>query len=316
MNENMQKYIDSIESVNSRKVARFSLNGIDDNVEAYNLMQLEQNILNKKPSSPKEITTILYILSAYAKFLQEQGIMNDDNFLQVILSLDKKLLWNKAKKNAKKKFINNEQYEEIVKSIATYEQYNALYFELLFGCIWFGLYNEDLSVLKNLRSSDIQDDGLITLREDNQHTYKIKVSERFAKDLKQLSTINVWQRPNRFSICNVEMTGVYHDSVFKTEKRTSNSDGSYKFSYYSKLRKISKEHIGYSVLPLQLYVSGIMHRIKVELEENNITLEEAFSDNNRNRMAHMIIEKELIRSNSGIKTSNLRELVKGHINNF
>ena len=59
-----------------------------------------------------------------------------------------------------------------------------------------------------------------------------------------------------------------------------------------------------------------MYRIKLELEKNNISLEEAFADNSRNKTAHMIIEKELIRCNSGIETSNFRELVKGHLDSF
>lgn len=117
-------------------------------------------------------------------------------------------------------------------------------------------------------------------------------------------------------MCQVDVKGVYPDSVFKVESRATNSENSYKFSYYSKLRKIAKEFIGHSLLPLCLFASGIMYRIKMELEKNNITLEEAFSQSNRNRITHMIIEKELIRTNSGIEIGNLREMVKGHIDVF
>ena len=157
---------------------------------------------------------------------------------------------------------------------------------------------------------------MITLKEDNNHVYRIKVSERLAKDLKQLATIDKWLRPNRFGLCQVDMNGVYSDSVFKVESRTTNSETSYRFAYYSKLRKISKEYVGYSLLPLQLYTSGIMHRIKTELNKNDISLEEAFADNSRNRMAHLIISKELLRCNSNIEVGNFRELVKGHLNSF
>ena len=112
------------------------------------------------------------------------------------------------------------------------------------------------------------------------------------------------------------MSGAYPDSVFKTEKRVTASEDSYRFSYYARLRKITKEYLEYSLLPLQLYTSGMMYRIKIELEKNKISLEEAFSKNSRNRTAHMIIEKELIRCNSGIEIGNFRELVKGHIDVF
>lgn len=313
---NIERFINSIESSNSQKVAKYALKNIDDNIENYNLMELEQLILDRKPNSPKEIVTVCYVLGSYSKWLQEQNIIDNDNLYQLISSLDKKLLWKKCKPNAKKKFISEKDYQRVVKDIATYEEYNALYYELLFSCIWNGIYSDDLSVIKNMRKSDIDDNEIITLHEDNNHTYKIKIPEKLAVDLKKLADITVWQRPNRFGICNVEMRGVYKDSVFKVEHRSTSSNGSYRFTYYSKLRKIAKEYLEHSLLPLQLYTSGIMHRIKVELEKNGISLEEAFTDNSRNKMAHLIIQKELIRCNSSIEVGNFRELVKGHLESF
>lgn len=317
MNNYIQEFIDSTESLNTRKVFMHVFKKIDtNNIENCSQMQMEQLIIDSQPNSPKSIITIVYVLSSYAKWLQEQGTNNSDNMVQILQSLNKNLLWKKCAPQAKKKFISHKQYEQIIKDIATYEEYNALYFELLFACIYSGIYSEDLSVIKNLRRSDIQDDGMITLKEDNNHIYRIKVSERLAKDLKQLATIDKWLRPNRFGLCQVDMKGVYSDSVFKVESRTTNSESSYRFAYYSKLRKISKEYVGYSLLPLQLYASGIVNRIKIELEKNGIELEEAFAQNSRNKTAHMVIEKELIRCNSRIEIGNFRELVKGHLNSF
>jgi len=312
----MERFINSIESPNSQKVAKFALKDVDDEIENYGLMEIEYFILNRKPSSPKEITTICYILGSYSKFLQEQNLIDNDNLYQITKALDKKLLWKKCKPNAKKKFISEKDYQRVIKDIATYEEFNALYYELLFSCIWHGIYSDDLSVIKNMRKSDIDDNGIITLREDNNHTYKIKVPEKLAIDLKKLADVTVWQRPNRYGICNVEMRGVYNDSIFKVEHRSTSSNGSYRFSYYAKLRKIAKEYLEYSLLPLQLYTSGVMHRIKTELGKNNIPLEEAFADNSRNKMAHLIIQKELIRCNSSIEVGNFRELVKGHLDSF
>lgn len=313
---NIERYIRAIESPNSQKVAKFVLKNVNDNIENYNLMELEQFILDRKPSSPKEIITIAYVLSSYAKWLKENNIIDNDNFLQIVQSLDKKLLWKKCKPNAKKKFISEKEYQRVIKEIATYEEYNPLYYELLFSCIWYGIYSDDLSVIKNLRTSSISNDGIVTLQEDNGHTYKLKIPEKLASDLKQLASINIWQRPNRYGICNVDMRGVYPDSVFKIENRSTASNDSFRFTYYAKLRKIAKEYLDHSLLPLQLYTSGIMHRIKVELNKNDIPLEEAFAQNSRNKMAHLIIQKELIRCNSSIEVGNFRELVKGHLDSF
>jgi hypothetical protein len=317
MNENMEQYISSIESSNSKKVVQHIFKRINsDDIENYNPIQMEHLILSATPSSSKDIITIIYVLSSYAKWLQKENIIENDNMLQILQSLDKKLLWKKCKKTAKKKFISHQEYERITKDISTFEEYNALYFELLFSCIYHGIYSDNLSVIKNLRASDIQEDGAIVLKEDNSHIYKIKIPERLAKDLIQLSTINEWVRPNRFGLCRVEMKGVYSDSIFKVESRTTNSEDSYKFTYYSKLRKISSEYIGCTISPLCLFASGIMHRIKTELKKNGITLEEAFADNSRNKTASMIIEKELIRCNSSIEVGNFRELVKSHLDSF
>mgnify|MGYP003304146361 CR=1 FL=1 len=313
---NVDRYIEAIESPNTQKVAKYALKNVNDNIENYNLMELEQFIIDRKPSSPKEITTVCYILCSYSKWLQKQNMVDNDNLYQIASSLDKKMLWKKCKPRAKKKFINNEEYQRVIKDIATYEEYNALYYELLFSCIWNGLYNEDLSVIKNLRTSNIGNDGVVILEEDNGHIYKLKIPEKLASDLKKLADINTWQRPNRFGICNVEMRGAYSDSVFKIENRSTASNDSFRFTYYAKLRKIAKEYLEYSLLPLQLYTSGIMNRIKVELEKNGVSLEEAFADNSRHKMAHLIIQKELIRCNSSIETSNFRELVKGHLDSF
>lgn len=312
---NIERFIESVKVPNTTKVVRYVLRDTDVNIENYNPMELEQFILDLKPNSPKTIITIAYVLGLYAKWLQDEGIVDNDNLYQMVQSVDKKLLWQKAKPNAKKKFISYEQYKRVLHEIGVYEDFNALYYESLFSCIYEGIYNEDLSVIKNLKKSDINE-NIITLHEDDGHSYKIKVSEKLASELKQLADIDVWERRNRFGVCKVDMRGAHKDSVFKIEDRRTASKTSFKFSYYARLRKIAKEYLEYGLLPLQLYVSGIMHRIKLELEKNNISLEEAFADNSRNKMAHLIISKELMRCNSSIEIGNFREMVKGHLDSF
>ena len=117
----IQEFIDSIESDNSRNVARHVFKRIDvnENIENYNLIQLEHLVLGANINSPKDIITIIYILSSYAKWLK------NDNMYEILQSLDKKLLWKKAAPNAKKKFISYEQFERVTKDIATFEEYNA-----------------------------------------------------------------------------------------------------------------------------------------------------------------------------------------------
>ena len=260
MDNKVQQFIESIEVPNTRKVFKHVFNKIDvDNIENCNLIQIEQLIVNSQQSSPKSIITTIYVLSSYAKWLKEQDIIDNDDFYRLLQSLDKKLLWKKVKPQAKKKFISYEQYKETVHDIGLYEDFNALYYQSLFKCIYEGLYSDDMSVIKNLRKSDIGE-NIVVLHEDNGHTYKLKITERLAYELKELSNINIWERQNRFGAFKVETKGIYPDSVFKVESRSrgESSEISYKFSYYNKLRKISKEYIDYGLPPFQLYISGIM----------------------------------------------------------
>lgn len=312
---NLERFIESVKVPNTAKVVKYVLKDTDINIENFSPMELEQFILDLKPNSPKTIITITYVLGLYAKWLQKEGIVENDNLYQMIQSIDKKLLWLKAKPFAKKKFLSYEQYQRVIHEIGVYEDFNSLYYEVLFKSIYEGIYSDDLSVIKNLKRSDI-DGNIVTLHEDSGYSYRLKISEKLSSELKQLADIDVWERRNRFGVCQVDMRGIHKDSVFKIEDRKTASKTSFKFSYYARLRKIAKEYLEYGLLPLQLYVSGIMHRIKLELEKNNITLEEAFAENSRNKMAHLIIEKELVRCNSNIEIGNFREMVKGHLESF
>ena len=312
---NVERFIESIKSSNSKKVARFVMRDTEDSIENYSIMELEQFIIDRRPSNPKAIVTICYILSSYAKWLQEENLAAGDSLYQMIQSLDKSLLWKKSKPNAKRKFISYNQFKETLDEIEKYEEYNTLYFQLIFRCVYEGIYNDDMSVAKNLRSSEIETNTVV-LHEDNGHTYKLKITEKLAEDLKKLEQISYWERPNRYGVCKVDMRGAYYDSVFKIESRNTSSDGTYRHSYYARLRKISKEYIGYSITPLQLYVSGIMHRLNLELNKNNITLEEAFADRNYDKLSYSIIEKELVRCNYNGEVNHFKDLVRGHLESF
>ena len=311
---NIQDFLKSVNVPNTAKVIKYVLYGVEENIEDYSISKIEQFILNKKPSSPKEISTICYVLGLYARWLEEHCFINDA-FYKRINEIDKKTLWKKAKPNSKKKFITYEEYTQVLHDIEAYEEFNPLFYQTLFRCLYEGVYNDDMSVLANLRASDIKEKK-ITLHEDDGHTYKIKVSDKLAIDLAELSCIDIWERKNKNGVCRVNMHGKYHDSPFKVEKRSHASEKSHKFTYYSKLRKICQEYVGRTLSPFEIYVSGIMYRIKTELSKKGIPLEEAFSEHCRNIMAHEIISKELMRCNYESGIGNFRAIVKGHLDSF
>lgn len=309
MQEDYNRFIETIDSPNTAKVVK-SLKKIGEyDYSNCTPAMMEHIILSLEPNSPKSITTIVYILSLYAKFL------GNDNMYHMVKDINRNALWLIAKPGARKKFISYSQFKETFKDIELYEEYNSLYISALFRCIYEGIYSDDMSVIKNLRSSDI-DGELVTLRDDNGKTYNLSISESLAKDLKKLGTINTWSRNNRYGECKIKTTGLYKDSCFKVENRKGSAEYAYRYSYYRILRNISKNYIGYSVLPLHLFISGIMHDISVNLQKNGIDMEDAFLAGNRNREVGKVIASELARKNYNIEVRNFREIVSGHLDIF
>lgn len=271
---------------------------------------LEKVILSMQPNSPKAVITICYVLGLYAKYLQ------DDRLYQMVQELDKNSLWAKAKPNAPKKFISHAVFEDVCHDIGVYEDYNGFYLQTLFRCLYEGIYNDDMSVVKNLRASDVHG-NVVTLREDSGRSYKLEVSTGLAEDLRELGQVDTWERKNRYGTVTIAIGGLHSDSCFKVENRKGSAqDSNYRFVYYRMLRKIVTDYLEYNILPLQLYVSGIMYRIRLKLQEHNISLMDAFAEDSRDRTVAKIISDELVRCNCDTEVRNFREMVKGHLEVF
>lgn len=309
MRKDYDLFIDSIESDNTAKVAK-SLRIIGE-YDCDNIMPpiIEHIVLETKPSSPKDITTVLYIMSLYAKY-----IGNNDMYYMV-RGIDRKLLWKKAKPMSANKFISHEEFKRVYKEIFDKEEHNALQYATLFSCVYNGIYSDDMSVLKNLKKSDIHD-GVVTLRHDDGNTHDIDIPYELAENLEKLSTIVQWWRNNRYGSYAINIEGEHKDSCFKIESRNGSGEYAYRYSYYRMLRKISTDYIGRRILPLHLYVSGTMHRITIELNAHGISLEDAFADNNKDRLVGKIISDELERIGYNVEVRNFREMVKGHLDVF
>lgn len=282
----------------------------DDFLDVYqDSTVIEQIILELRPTSIRSITTICSLVSAYAKFIK------NNNAYQTIQNIDRNLLWEKAKPNAAQKYLSHELYLNVIHDIGMFEETNALYYQTLFRVIYEGIYCEDMSVIANLRVSDI-DGNIVELHTDDGYSYKIVLPEDLIEDLKELAASNKWERKNRYGIFKMKVSGRYTDTCFKIENRKDNSDTTYRFGYYNKLRKITKEYLEYNISPLQLFISGIMYHIRLELEKKNISIEDAFAEENRNKTVMNIITKELSRCEYDIPVKALREQVVGYLEVF
>jgi hypothetical protein len=309
MREEFKRFVETLQTPNTIKVVT-SLQVIGEyDYSNCTATDLEQIILSIKPNSPKAIITICYVMSLYAKYL------NDERLYQMIQGIDRGKMWLKAKPNASRKFISHSDFTEVYHNIGVYEEFNSFYYQTLFRCLYEGIYNDDMSVVKNLRASDING-NIVMLYDDDGSSYELQISNELADGLKELSMYDVWERKNRSGICHIKLSGIYADSCFKVELRSRVDDSSYRYSYYRSLRKISKDYLEYNLLPLQLYVSGIMYRIGLQLRKKNISLEEAFSTHNRDRIVSGIITNELHRCNFKTEVKNFRQMVKGHLDVF
>lgn len=309
MGDDFERFVETLEAQNTIKVVN-SLQSIGQyDYSNCTISDVEQIILSLKPNSPKAIITICYVIGLYARYLK------DDRLYQITQCIDKSSLWVKAKPNASKKFISHSAFEETYKEIGLYEELNAIYYQTLFRCLYDGIYNDDMSVIKNLKASDING-NVITLHEDNGNSYTIEVSEDLASDLRELGVLDTWERRNLHGVFLKKVQGLSPDSCFKVENRGGSAEYAYRYSYYRMLRKISKEYLEYNLLPLQLFISGIMYRINSKLKEHDISLEEAFTEHNRDRLVSKIISDELARCNCNTEVRNFRQIVKGHLDVF
>ena len=302
-------FIKGIDSDNTAKVAK-SLSYIGEHdYSDVNPSMIDEVILGLKPKSMKDITTSLYIMSLYAAHIE------NDDMLYMVRSANRKSLWRMAKPNAPKKFLSHSDFYNIYDSVLKNEEHNGLYQASLFASVYHGIYSDDLSVLKNLRSSDIKRNNA-TLRKDDGTAYDIGIPYELAEDLVKLGGINEWWRNNRYGSYRIITTGTSDDACFKIENRNGTDEYTYRYGYYRIIRKISKEYIGRTITPLQIYISGIMNRLSYRFDEIGITLADAFSDNNKDRVVNKTIKSELESSGYNIEVRNFREIVKGHIDSF
>ncbi len=303
--KNYNDFIENLADSNVSKIAKSYRKIGEYDYTNCTSVDVEQIILSIKPKGLKSVITACYVLGLYAEFL------DDENLKRIVSSLDKKKIWSIAKTFADKKFVSKKEFDRIYTDVG-FEEFNAFYQQTLFKAVYEGIYCEDMSVIKNLRASDINNNMVKLHRDDGVGTYDLKISESLATDLKELAEINYTEKRNRWGNFRIETVGKYADSVFKTENRNGTAEN-IKFTYYRILRKISKEYVGHELLPLNLYISGIMYRIKQELKKHDISLTEAFNDVRYDKTVNSIIEKELQKSNYNIILGNFRALVDGFV---
>lgn len=224
-----------------------------------NMEQLENIFVQLGFNSFNSIISFRYVLKSYSIFINDKPLFN------LIRKIDIYRILEKIQGNMKHTFLSQSEFQDVYSTIGTYDEdtfyYNAVYYRSLFWAVYAGIFNEGLSVLKNLRASDI-DGQSITLRDDNGEEWELDIPEQLVSDFITLVNDSVWYRKNRSGLCKIHTEGMFYDSVFKVDIRTPNSKYSYCSTYYTMLRRIAVEYLGYTLAPKNLFMSGLINRIK------------------------------------------------------
>lgn len=265
MNENYQKFMDANINEKTRNNYKFYFDALDrNNIDISsdsiaNMEQLENIFIQLGFNSFNSIINFRSVLKSYSVFI------NDKPFFNLIRKLDIYHILEITQGKMKHTFLSQSEFQDVYNSIGAYDEdtfyYNSVYYQSLFWAVYAGIFNDGLSVLKNLRASDI-DGNIIMLRDDNGEEWELDIPEQLALDFMTLVNDSTWYRRNRSGVCKIQTEGLFYDSVFKVDIRTPNSKYSYSSTYYTMLRKIAVEYLGYTLAPKNLFMSGLINRIK------------------------------------------------------
>jgi hypothetical protein len=169
--------------------------------------------------------------------------------------------------------------------------------------------------LKNLRASDVHG-NIVTLHKDNGDVYDLEISSELAEDLKELGDVNTWERANSFKSYKMDIVGKYPDSCFKVETRKGFFiEERVKNNLYVHLKKMTKKYLDFDLHPLHIFVSGILYRIGLEMNDNGMHLKDVFTDG-RDKTVVDIIKNELKRCNYNCELVTFKYLVSSHLDVF
>lgn len=312
-NNRFEEFILSIPSTKSQEVykSRSSLGEFD--YTDCDVGLVEKAIINATHIiSEKSITTTCNVLKKYAEYL------GNTRLISIVDNINRKELLIKMKKikpDYVRKFISHKQYNDICHDIDVWEC-NAEYLKTLFMAIYEGVYSKDMSVLKNLRAVDVEDNK-VTLNPDVGESYTLNISKELANNLRKLSNVTTWDQTARSGDIHLSLVGDFEDTCFKTVQRTAQrSTINAATSYYRRIRKIASVYVEYPLRPYELFVSGLVYRISEELKANGITLQEAFSTHYRSPKVRNVFVNELSRCHYSNTVSNFREMIMNYLDVF
>jgi len=314
MNKTYKEFILSVPESIQNVMEKYSWIGdLKSNITAE---ELEQIIIDNKPISKREITVILTTAVRYAKYINNDYLLN---VIEQVRDIGRSSIWEIAKPNAEQSFFTRKEFKIIIKGLDPNDpdegfEENTLYYRTLFWAVYEGIYSYDMSVIENVRASDIDlINKQITLRDDKGNIYVMNdMPEQLLNDLILCSKLQYWeQRKRGNSMARYDMIGKYPDACFKA--LSSRAKQNLKAGYQAKLKKITTAFFDSKISPPHIYYSGIAHRIADRLKENDISIDSAFRQRNNAFLPVSIIRQELERSHYNKPVHKFKEIIDGHL---
>lgn len=272
--------------------------------------------IDNKPISKREITVMLTTAARYAKYINDDYLLN---VIEQVRDIGRSSIWEIAKPNAEQSFFTRKEFEVVMKGLNPNDpdegfEENTLYYRTLFWAVYEGIYSYDMSVIENIRASDIDlINKQITLRDNKDNIYVMNdMPEQLLNDLILCSKLQYWEQRKRGNgISRYDMIGKYPDACFKA--LSSRAKQNLKAGYQAKLKKVTTAFFDSKISPPHIYYSGIAHRIADRLKENDISIDSAFRKRNNAFLPVSIIRQELERSHYNNPVHKFKEIIDSHL---
>lgn len=293
----------------------------DDDVCEWDSMQFEEALIKSKPNSLQEVSSSMFALEEFLKWLLKNGHGSNQQCIEEIHKVNRQsVFYGSLEVNGiKRKYISNDEYKLVMKKIGESE-INDVYYKALFSAVYEGIYSDDMSVIMNLKDSDV-DGKVVHLHNDYGESWDVTVSDECAQLLIKNARLQDFFIVAPYGGYRTEKEYCGRDgsknACFKTALRNPSADRkqSCRQSYCRILRNLD-EYLGRHVKPKNIFLSGVMYRSSIEMEKCGMSLEDAFVYGYDNKEAMAVIKDELNRSRYNIDNKGIKENIKGHLDEF
>lgn len=290
----------------------------DKYIYDYNNDKIEEIMLKLKPKNTKVLATYYTLLSRFLEWCIENNCLSENNYKD-FSNIDKRKSYNKIK-NKNIPMISYREYKQVIDDIERVDN-NATYLSALYMCLYEGIYTKRLYSLEHLRLKDIDKvNDLVKFKYNNGKENSIKVSKELISKLIELGNNNKWYRRNRFNSFEVIISGLYEDSIFKTEERKNKNKDSksnaFESAYNVKLKYINENYLGRKISAYDIFKSGITYRISVIAKREGVDIKNYYSDKYDKSIINNILETELKRVNLDMIPKDYMNLIRDYLDMF